>query len=343
MAGQPPGLDLDRLRAHLERARPGLATGPLSARLITGGKSNLTYALTDGHSRWVLRRPPLGHVLATAHDMAREHRVISALADTAVPVPATHLLCEDPAVLGAPFYLMAEVPGTVYRTGEDTAALGADRARALATRLTDVLAALHAVDPAEVGLADFGRPAGFMARQVERWRRQFEASRSREIPGMDELYQRLRGSVPPAQRVAVVHGDYRLDNVIFGPDDTVAAVLDWEMATLGDPLADLGLMRVYWEISRDLPDNPVSSAVSAAAGFPAMDELVARYAARSGLDTAPLPWYTAFARYKLAIIAEGIHYRFTQGKTVGGGFSHLGALVPPLVAAAVESLPTEGS
>ncbi|MFF4651682.1 phosphotransferase family protein [Streptomyces sp. NPDC001380] len=339
MADQPPGLDPDRLHAHLERVRPGTASGPLTAELIAGGKSNLTYRVTDGASRWVLRRPPLGHVLATAHDMAREYRVISALAGTAVPVPGTYLLCEDPEVLGAPFYLMEEVQGTVHRTAADTAGLGPERARALSAELVDVLAALHAVDPAEVGLADFGRPEGFMARQVERWRRQFEASRSREVAGMDELYKRLRGSVPEARRVAVVHGDYRLDNVIVGPGDRVAAVLDWEMATLGDPLADLGLMRVYWEISRELPGNPVASAVSAEAGFPPVEELVDRYAARSGADTSPLPWYTAFARYKLAIIAEGIHYRFTQGKTVGDGFSHLGAMVPPLVAAALESLP----
>lgn len=343
MADQPPGLDLDRLHAHLAPAHPGPPLGPLSAQLIAGGKSNLTYRVTDGRSRWVLRRPPLGHVLATAHDMAREYRVISALAPTEVPVPATHLLCEDPAVLGAPFYLMEEVHGTVYRTAEDTAGLGAERARRISAHLVDVLGVLHAVDPAEVGLADFGRPEGYMARQVERWRRQFEASRSREIKGMDELYERLRGSVPGAQRVAVVHGDYRLDNAVFGPDDRVAAVLDWEMATLGDPLADLGLMQVYWEISRELPDNPVASAVSAETGFPPMAELVARYAERSGLDITPLPWYAAFARYKLAIIAEGIHYRFTQGKTVGGGFSHLGAMVPPLVAAALESLLTEGA
>ncbi|WP_055590868.1 phosphotransferase family protein [Peterkaempfera griseoplana] len=343
MADQPPGLDLDRLHAHLTQAQPGLTAGPLSARLIAGGKSNLTYTVSDGGSRWVLRRPPLGHVLATAHDMAREYRVITALSGTAVPVPATHLLCEDPEVLGAPFYLMEEVHGTVYRTAEDTADLGAARARRLSAHLVDVLGELHAVDPAEVGLADFGRPEGYMARQVERWQRQFQASRSREIKGMEELYQRLRGSVPAVQRVAVVHGDYRLDNAIFGPDDRVAAVLDWEMATLGDPLADLGLMQVYWDIAREVPQNPVSSAVSAGAGFPAMAELVARYADRSGLDTTPLPWYVAFARYKLAIIAEGIHYRFTQGKTVGGGFSHIGAMVPPLVAAALESLLTEGS
>ncbi|MEY9876690.1 aminoglycoside phosphotransferase (APT) family kinase protein [Streptacidiphilus sp. MAP12-33] len=327
----PPGLDLDRLRAHL-------GTGPLTAALISGGKSNLTYRLTDGNHRWVLRRPPLGHVLATAHDMAREHRVIAALATTPVPVPRVHLLCEDTEVIGAPFYLMDEVDGTVYRTAEDAAGLGPERARALSFRLIDVLADLHAVDPAAAGLAEFGRPDGYLERQVSRWHRQFEASRSRDIPGMEELQQRLRKGVPAPQRAAVVHGDYRLDNTIAADDDTIAAVLDWEMATLGDPLADVGLMKVYWDIAGNMPGNPVAGAVSPALGFPAMDELVERYAATTGLDLTPLPWYTAFAQYKLAIIAEGIHYRFTQGKTVGDGFAHLGAMVPPLVSLALDTL-----
>ncbi|MEZ0066259.1 aminoglycoside phosphotransferase (APT) family kinase protein [Streptacidiphilus sp. MAP12-20] len=327
----PPGLDLDRLRDRL-------GTGPLTAELISGGKSNLTYRLTDGKQRWVLRRPPLGHVLATAHDMAREHRVISALAGTAVPVPGVHLLCADEEVVGAPFYLMDEVAGTVYRTAEDAAGLGTERAHALSFRLIDVLAELHAVDPAAVGLADFGRPEGYLERQVSRWHRQFEGSRSREIPGLEELQQRLSEGVPASQRATIVHGDYRLDNTIAADDDTIAAVLDWEMATLGDPLADLGLMKVYWDIAGHLPGNPVAGAVSPELGFPPMAELVDRYAATTGLDVTPLPWYTAFAQYKLAVIAEGIHYRYIQGKTVGEGFAHLGAMVPPLVALALDTL-----
>lgn len=343
MAEDRPGLDLGRLRDHLERARPGLAEGPLSAELVTGGKSNLTYRLTDGTRRWVLRRPPLGHVLATAHDMAREFQVISALAGTAVPVPAAYLLCTDEEVIGAPFYLMEDVPGTVYRTAEDTRGLTRERAREISFRLVDVLADLHAVDPKAVGLEGFGRAEGYLERQVARWQRQFEASRSREIDGMGELQRRLAAEIPASQRGTVVHGDYRLDNTIVADDDTVAAVLDWEMATLGDPLADLGLMKVYWEISGDVPGNPVSQAVSPEAGFPAMAELEERYAARTGLDLAPLPWYTAFARYKLAVIAEGIHFRYLQGKTVGRGFSHLGGLVPPLVAAALDALAGRGT
>ncbi|WP_042417678.1 phosphotransferase family protein [Streptacidiphilus anmyonensis] len=327
----PPGLDLDRLRAHL-------GTGPLTAALISGGKSNLTYRLTDGNHRWVLRRPPLGHVLATAHDMVREHRVIAALADTPVPVPRVHLLCEDTDVVGAPFYLMDEVAGTVYRTAEDAAGLTRERARALSFNLVDVLAGLHAVDPAAAGLADFGRPEGYLERQVSRWHRQFESSRSRDIPGLEELQRRLSEGVPTPQRAAVVHGDYRLDNTIAAADDSIAAVLDWEMATLGDPLADVGLMKVYWDIAGRMPGNPVAGAVSPELGFPAMRELEERYAATTGLDLTPLPWYTAFGQYKLAVIAEGIHYRFIQGKTVGDGFSHLGAMVPPLVALALDTM-----
>ncbi|QMU76474.1 phosphotransferase family protein [Streptacidiphilus sp. PB12-B1b] len=337
-APHPPGLDLDRLREYLDRARPGMVEGTLAAELISGGKSNLTYRLHDDAHRWVVRRPPLGHVLATAHDMGREHRVISALAGTGVPVPGVHLLCTDPEVLGAPFYVMDEVSGTVYRTAEDSAGLGAERARAISFALVDVLADLHGIDPAAVGLADFGRPEGYLRRQLDRWLRQFEASRSREIEGMAELQQRLADHLPATQRNTVVHGDYRLDNAIVAGDDSVAAVLDWEMATLGDPLADLGLFKVYWEITGEIPGNPVSQAVSPAAGFPRMDELAELYAARTGLDLAPLPWYTAFAGFKLAVISEGIHYRYTQGKTVGEGFAHIGALVPLLVATSLETL-----
>ncbi|MEV0679281.1 phosphotransferase family protein [Actinosynnema sp. NPDC050436] len=320
----PPGLDLDRLAAHL-------GTAPLTADLIPGGRSNLTYRLTDGTSRWVLRRPPLGHVLATAHDMAREHRVITALAGTAVPVPQTLHLCTDPDVVGAPFYLMREVPGVALRHRDQCPWLTPDKAAALSTRLVDVLADLHAVDPAEVGLGDFGRPDGFLRRQVARWGTQLDASRSRELPGADELRDRLAATVPGSGRAAVVHGDYRLDNVLVTADPTgISAVLDWEMATLGDPLADLGLLRVYWT-GLGAADDPITGTVSALPGFASADELVERYARRSGADVSGLGWYTAFAYFKLAVILEGIHYRFTTGKTVGAGFDRIGRLTLPLV------------
>ncbi|RZU28577.1 aminoglycoside phosphotransferase (APT) family kinase protein [Streptomyces sp. BK022] len=328
-ADHPPGLDLDRLRALLDRERPGLVTGPLTGRLIEGGRSNLTYAVTDGTSRWVVRRPPLGHVLATAHDMRREHRVISALHPTRVPVPRPVLLCEDDEVLGAPFYVMEFVEGTPYRTADQLAPLGAERTRNAVLSLVDTLVELHAVDPAEVGLADFGRPEGFLDRQLRRWGKQLAASRNRELAGVDELHAALGRSLPLSPAPAVVHGDYRLDNVLIGEGDRIEAVLDWEMSTLGDPLTDLGLLVMYSQ-PLGMAHSPVSTTAEAP-GHPTPAELIERYAERSGRDVSDVNWYTAFAWFKLAVILEGIHYRYTLGQTVGGGFDRIGDLVPVFI------------
>ncbi|MDT0437532.1 MULTISPECIES: phosphotransferase family protein [Streptomyces] len=325
----PPGLDPVRLRGLLDRERPGLVRGPLTGRLIEGGRSNLTYTVSDGASTWVVRRPPLGHVLATAHDMKREHRVISALHPTEVPVPRPVLLCEDEEVLGAPFYVMEFVEGTPYRTAEQLAPLGADRTRDAVLSLVDTLVGLHAVDPAEVGLADFGRPEGFLDRQLRRWGKQLDASRNRELAGVDELHATLGRRLPVSPAPAVVHGDFRLDNVLIGDGDRITAVLDWEMSTLGDPLTDLGLLVMY-SIPLELPGSPISTTATAA-GHPAPAELVERYAARSGRDVSAIAWYTAFAWFKLAVILEGIHYRYTLGQTVGGGFDRIGDLVPVFI------------
>ncbi|MET8457988.1 MULTISPECIES: phosphotransferase family protein [Streptomyces] len=326
----PPGLDLDRLRVLLDRERPGLVTGALSGRLIEGGRSNLTYAVTDGTARWVVRRPPLGHVLATAHDMRREHRVISALHPTDVPVPRPLLLCEDEEVLGAPFYVMEFVEGTPYRTAEQLAPLGPERTRAAVLNLVDTLVELHAVDPAAAGLGDFGRPEGFLDRQLRRWAKQLDASRNRDLPGIDELHATLGRELPRSPAPTVVHGDYRLDNVLIGgEDDTINAILDWEMSTLGDPLTDLGLLVMY-SSPLGMPDSPVSTTAQAP-GHPAPAELIERYAARSGRDVSAVAWYTAFAWFKLAVILEGIHYRYTLGQTVGRGFDRIGDLVPVFI------------
>ncbi|MEU0088474.1 phosphotransferase family protein [Streptomyces sp. NPDC006274] len=326
MSSVPPGLDPEQLRGYLDRERPGLVGGPLSARLIQGGRSNLTYAVTDGASRWVVRRPPLGHVLATAHDMKREHRVISALAPTAVPVPQPVVFCEDESVLGSPFYVMEFVDGTPYRTAEQLAPLGAERTRAAVLSLVDTLVELHAVDPEAVGLGDFGRPEGFLDRQLRRWGKQLAASRGRELAGIDELHAALGRELPASPAAAVVHGDYRLDNVLIGDGDRITAVLDWEMSTLGDPLTDLGLLVMYSK-RLELPDSPVST-TAGAAGHPSPAELIERYAERSGRDTSAISWYEAFAWFKLAVILEGIHYRYTLGQTVGAGFDRIGDLVP---------------
>ncbi|MEU7577489.1 phosphotransferase family protein [Streptomyces sp. NPDC041068] len=325
----PPGLDLDQLRGHLDRERPGLVGGPLTARLIEGGRSNLTYAVTDGASRWVVRRPPLGHVLATAHDMKREHRVIEALHPTAVPVPTPVILCEDDSVLGAPFYVMEFVEGTPYRTAEELAPLGPERTRGAVLGLVDTLVDLHAVAPAAVGLGDFGRPEGFLDRQLRRWGKQLDASRNRDLAGIDELHSALGRALPPSPAPTVVHGDYRLDNVLIGDDDRIKAVLDWEMSTLGDPLTDLGLLVMY-SAKLEVPDSPVST-TAGAPGHPDPAELIERYAARSGRDVSAVSWYTAFAWFKLAVILEGIHYRYTLGQTVGAGFDRIGELVPVFI------------
>ncbi|MFD7198845.1 phosphotransferase family protein [Streptomyces sp. NPDC059893] len=332
-AGHPPGLDLDQLRGHLDRERPGLVAGPLSGRVVEGGRSNLTYIVGDGSSTWVVRRPPLGHVLATAHDMKREYRVISALNPTSVPVPEALLMCEDDGVLGAPFYVMEYVAGTPYRTADQLAQLGPQRTRAAVLGLVDTLVDLHAVDPAEVGLADFGRPEGFLDRQLRRWGKQLDASRNRELAGVDELHAALGRSLPTSPAPTVVHGDYRLDNVLINEDtdgvDRIKAVLDWEMSTLGDPLTDLGLLVMY-SAKLEVPDSPVST-TAAAAGHPDPAEIIERYAARSGRDVSAVSWYTAFAWFKLAVILEGIHYRYTLGQTVGAGFDRIGELVPVFI------------
>ncbi|WP_341719768.1 phosphotransferase family protein [Micromonospora sp. FIMYZ51] len=348
-AGSPAGLDLDRLTGYLAVHRPDLVTGGLRAQLIAGGRSNLTYRLWAGDQELVLRRPPLGHVLATAHDMAREFRVISALAPTDVPVPRAVLLCPDTDPIGAPFYLMEKVPGEVFRSRAQTDRLTVEQRRGLAMAMMDTLAALHAVEPAVVGLADFGRPEGYLARQVRRWSGQLDRSRSRPLPGIDELRDRLAATAPEGRYAGrVVHGDYRLDNLLATVDPvTVTAVLDWEMATLGDPLADLGLLLTYWtvlgdsDLNRDHESagNPVvADALGPRAGFPDATELIDRYAAGSDVDVGPLHWHVALGCFKLAVICEGIHYRHTLGQTVGAGFDAIGAMVAPLVAHGLSTL-----
>ncbi len=324
-----PGLDLSRLEDYLARQVPHLVDGPLRAELLTGGKSNLTYAVECGPRRFVLRRPPLGHVLQTAHDMTREHRVISALADSDVPVPRTYALCEDPEVIGAPFYVMEYVPGTAYRSDDALRRLGPDRTRAISRRVVQTLADLHAVDPGDVGLADFGRPDGFLARQVRRWRTQLEASRSRDLAGAQALVDALARTVPPQQPPAIVHGDYRVDNVLVDGADRVAAVLDWEMATLGDPLTDVALMVLYGEL-------PAIGArivgPTAAPGLLRGEELIEEYCSCGGRPLGQMGFYVGLAAYKLAVIVEGIHYRHLRCETAGEGFEGIGDAVEPLLA-----------
>ncbi|HEV2088377.1 MAG TPA: phosphotransferase family protein [Cryptosporangiaceae bacterium] len=301
--------------------------------LITGGKSNLTYRVTSAAGSVVLRRPPLGKLLPTAHDVAREHRVIAALAGSGVPVPAALHLCGDTTVVGAPFLVMQDVPGPVVRDSLPAGyAEAPSERRAIGHALVDTLATLHALEPAAVGLGDFGRPEGFLARQVSRWTRQWESTPSDPIPSLDALAAALAGAVPRAPAGPIVHGDFRLDNTVLDPDrpGRIAAVLDWEMSTLGDPLADLGLTLVYWAEPGDPMVLPTGAA-TALPGFPSRDEIVERYAATTGRPVDALGWYVAFGYFKLAVVAAGIVARVRAGAMLGEGFRGLEAGLLPLV------------
>lgn len=330
-----PGIDLAALRPWLAE-HAGLDAGEdLRAELIAGGRSNLTYRLTSDDATFVLRRPPLGHVLPTAHDMGREYRVLSALSGTDVPVPRPLGLCEDTSVIGAPFYVMEYVAGRVLRTADDAADVDEARAGEICEELARTLAAIHTVDVEAVGLRDFGRPDGYLERQLRRWQRQWDSSKTRELPAYDTLVARLARHLPAGGRAALVHGDYRLDNALvrFDPEPRVAAVVDWEMSTLGDPLADLGLTLTYWADSGDADraQVPVGATVTAAPGFWSGGRFAARYAELTGTDTGDIAYYVAFGHFKLAVVLEGIHARYLQNATVGEGFESIGGSVPSLV------------
>ena len=323
----------------------GIASGEhLDIELIAGGRSNLTYRLELGGSRLVLRRPPLGHVLPTAHDMSREFRVLSALRDSDVPVPTTIANCTDPDVIGAPFYLMEFVDGHVLRTRQDGEGLTPDQGRQLSERLAEMLAAIHGVDVAGVGLTGFGRPEGYLARQLARWQRQWELSNTRDMPGYDRLVERLAAGLPDDGDHTLVHGDFRLDNtlVTLGAHPAVAAVVDWEMSTLGDPLADVGLTLIYWADPGDPQwlDINVGASVTSMPGFLSRAGLAARYAELTGRDLSGIGYYMAFGCFKLAVVLEGIHARFLQHQTVGEGFEREGPAVPVLIERAHRLLDT---
>jgi aminoglycoside phosphotransferase (APT) family kinase protein len=338
MPETPPGVDLDRLRPWFAAHVEGATDAPLHASLISGGRSNLTYSIGDGTQEWVLRRPPLGHVLPTAHDMQREFTVLDALAGTAVPVPRPLAFCADDAVNDGPFYVMDKVDGMILRTPEEFAGISGEDARRCSESLVDVLVAIHGVDYAAVGLGEFGHPDGYVERQVRRWGEQWERSKSRDVPAIEELARRLRAALPQSPPPTIVHGDYRLDNTMLAPDDPgrIIAVLDWEMATLGDPLSDLGLFLVYW--GRDqVTFAGANPSTSPDAGFLSREQIAQRYAEASGRDISQIDFYEMLASYKLAIILEGIHARFLMGKTVGEGFDHIGTMVESIANAALAS------
>jgi aminoglycoside phosphotransferase (APT) family kinase protein len=338
-----PGVDLARLTTWLDVERPGLRTGELSGQVLAGGKSNLTYRITDGTSSWALRRPPLAHVLPTAHDMRREFRVINGLRGTAVPVPDAIALCEDPEVLGAQFYVMGFVDGLVLDKQPVLDAITHEQAHGCCELLMATLADLHAVDPESVGLGDFGRPEGFLARQMKRWHQQWQASQTQPRAELVATVDRLVEQLPEQSAPGIVHGDYRLTNVMFTRDfGAIAAVVDWEMATLGDPLADVGLNVVYQDLAQrqsvDGADTGVMPVMPADAGFMTAAQMVQAYGRHSDRDLSDINWYIAFGYFKLAVISEGIHHRYLAGKTVGEGFDHFGPQVPLLLQTALDYL-----
>src|SRR2546421_5137246 len=343
----PPGVDPPAVARILAQQVGGLA-GPLQATLVAGGRSNLTYVIEDGEREWVLRRPPLAHVLPTAHDMAREYRVISALVATTIPVPRTVLFCEDTSVIGSPFYIMERVHGHIVRDRLPDEYPDTPRTRRLMSEtLIATLADLHEVVPDDVGLGDFGRPAGFLERQVRRWWQQWEASKTRELPAIEELRRRLAAGLPDQGPPGIVHGDYRLDNAMLAPEDParIVAILDWEMCTVGDPLADLGLLLVYWadrDASEDVVTSMALSPITLQEGFMSHAELVDAYAQRTSRDLASLEWYVVLGFYKLAIVAEGIHARYLMGMTLGEGFELMGPRVPALVDWALQRASASG-
>jgi aminoglycoside phosphotransferase (APT) family kinase protein len=318
------------------------AIAPLSFSLITGGHSNLTFDVTDARGRrWVLRRPPLGHVLATAHDMSREHKILAALRPTNVPVAPIAGLCTDDDVNGAPFYVMEFVDGTVVRDVPTAESLSVDQRRAAGESIVDTLARIHEVDVDGVGLGDLGRREGYIERQLKRWYGQFNKSRNREVPVVDQVHDILLANVPEQGPATIVHGDYRLDNCMLGADGTIAAVLDWEICTLGDPLADVGLLQVYWAD----PDEPTYSGLpspTSVEGFPTKADLLEGYAKASGRDLSQIDFYVAFGYWKLACIIEGVFARYVAGamgdRGDAGAFDFFGEQVVALAQAAQDAL-----
>jgi len=328
-----PGADPAVVGPYLARALDEPAWSDCTVQRIAGGRSNLTYAVSSPAGSVVLRRPPLRAVRPTAHDMTREHRVLSALTATAVPVPRPLHLCTDVDVLGAPFYVMERVDGVIARGSlpPGYAETPADRV-AMTRGLVDVLVDLHAVDPAAAGLAGFGRPDGYLARQLRRWLGEWQALRDADRPSVDALAAELADRPPDSPSGPVVHGDYRLDNVVLDPADPgrVTAVLDWEMSTLGDPLADVGLLLVYWQQGRAGDVAVVTPSVTALPGFPTRGEVVARYAERTGRDVSALPWYVAFGFFKLAVVVAGIVARQRAGAMADNSDDGLARVIDPL-------------
>lgn len=310
-------LDAAALSAYLEaELGPG---GDLGVEQFPGGHSNLTYLVRWGGAEYVLRRPPFGSKVASAHDMGREHRILSRLGPAWAPAPTPVAFCDDEAVLGAPFYLMQRLRGVVLRKQLPAGlALDEDTARAVSASLVDTLVELHDLDYAAIGLGDLGKPEGYVRRQVEGWTRRYAGSRTDDIPVVDEVARWLAAHLPESGAPALIHNDFKLDNLVLDPDQLprVVGVLDWEMSTVGDPLMDLGTALCYWvETSDPQPLQMARFGPTTEAGMMTRREVADRYAERSGRDLDQVVFYYAFGLFKTAVVAQQIYYRFHQGHT----------------------------
>ncbi len=339
-----PGEEIDarKLEVYLRGKLPG-ASGPLTLEQFPGGHSNLTYCLRCGNQEFVMRRPPVGPVAPTAHDMTREFRVLKALQGYFPPAPEPYVLCEDPSVIGVPFYVMERRRGIVIRREipPEVAAMGDPKTvhRRISAAMVDTLVALHQVDFERAGLGQIGRPEGFVQRQVTGWAGRWERAKTREIPEIDALAKFLAERIPPSPAPTVVHNDFKLDNVMIDPGDAgrIVAVLDWEMCTIGDPLIDVGLLLAYWP----RPDDPLArqvtiSSVTTHPGFYSRGEVLGRYVERTGADVSRIAFYEVFALYKLCVVLEQIYCRFVRGQTRDERFAVFEAAVPTLARAAAD-------
>ena len=303
------GINLENVTDWVQQQIPGLEP-PLDFTLIAGGHSNLTYKFTDQRGgSYVLRRPPLGHVLESAHDMAREHRIVSAVAQSKVPVPTTYGVCEDTEVNGSPFYLMEFVDGLVPHKQEAVEPLSGDERRSFGLHVAGVLSDLHLVDPDDIGLGNLARKEAYLARQLKRWTAQWEATKTHEIPEMDESLRLLHEDVPDQVGAAIVHGDYRPGNMMIR-DGRMVALLDWELCTLGDPLADVGYFMNNWP---QPGEEGADAAPTGAGGFPDRPELLEIYQANTGRDLSRINYYRAFSHWRLAAITQGVYKRYLVG------------------------------
>lgn len=312
-------LDLDRLRGYLQAHLLADSSAEIEIEQFPRGHSNLTYLVRRGEREYVLRRPPFGSRVKSAHDMGREHRVLSRLAPVYAKAPRPVLFCDDTAVLGAEFYLMERVRGVILRK-DPPAGLDIDEplARGLSEMLVTTLAELHAVDYQAAGLGDFGKPAGYVERQVSGWTKRYAGSRTDDIPAVDEVARWLAAHLPPDAAPALIHNDFKFDNLVLDPDDLTRArgILDWEMSTIGDPLMDLGTLLCYWVESGDPPlMHEIRFGPTHLPGMMTRAELAARYGERSGRDVSNVAFYYAFGLFKTAVVAQQIYYRYKQGLT----------------------------